>query len=165
MKNQYLNAFLNYFVDRFLYELWRWGIAGEVNEQLSTSLNSLLDRLPIAFVTKWLGLLLVGICFITSSDSGSLVDDMATSGRHPNPPVLQRAFRGIAEGASAAVLLMARGLQALPTAAISSGLTQRLLVLAACIGLVRALRVFWYTDGIPNPGTLPHPRMNSISRG
>ncbi len=120
-----------------------------VNNNLSMSLNALLDQLPIAYITKWVGLLLVVIFFITSSDSGSLVDDMVTSGGHPNPPVLQRAFWGVAEGAAAATLLYAGGLRALQTAAISSGLPQSVLVLGATIGLVKALRVDKKQQGVP----------------
>lgn len=124
-------------------------LSGIVNENLSMSMNALLDLLPFSALTKWLGLLLVVIFFITSSDSGSLVDDMVTSGGHPNPPVLQRAFWGISEGAAAATLLLAGGLSALRTAAISSGLPQSLLVIGATIGLVKALRVDAKTNGIP----------------
>jgi choline/glycine/proline betaine transport protein len=120
-----------------------------VDTNLSMSLNALLDYLPIPYITKWVGLLLVVIFFITSSDSGSLVDDMVTSGGHPNPPVAQRAFWGVAEGAAAATLLYAGGLRALQTAAISSGLPQSLLVLGATFGLVKALRVDKKQQGVP----------------
>lgn len=126
------------------------GIHNVVDQNLSMSLNALLDELPVAFFTKWVGLLLVVIFFITSSDSGSLVDDMVTSGGHPNPPVVQRAFWGVSEGAAAATLLLAGGLRALQTAAISSGLPQSLLVIGAAFGLVKALRVDRKTKGIPN---------------
>ncbi len=120
-----------------------------VDENLSMSLNALLNELPLANLTKWAGLLLVIIFFITSSDSGSLVDDMVTSGGHPDPPVIQRAFWGISEGAAAATLLLAGGLSALRTAAISSGLPQSLLVIGATIGLVKALRIDRKTNGEP----------------
>lgn len=126
------------------------GIHNVVDGNLSMSLNALLDELPIAIISKWLGLLLVIIFFITSSDSGSLVDDMVTSGGHPDPPVLQRAFWGISEGAAAATLLLAGGLQALQTAAISSGLPQSFLVIATAIALVKALRVDGNTQGVPH---------------
>lgn len=133
------------------------GIHGVVEDNLSMSLNVLLDHLPVAFITKWVGLLLVVIFFITSSDSGSLVDDMVTSGGHPDPPVLQRAFWGISEGAAAATLLLAGGLSALQTAAISSGLPQSLLVIAAMTALVKALWVDRKTKGEPKKEAFLQP--------
>jgi len=111
-----------------------------VQENVAISLNALLSHLPFSSITQWVGILLVVVFFITSSDSGSLVDDMVTSGGHPNPPVAQRAFWGISEGAAAAALLMAGGLEALQTASISAGLPQSLVVIACCFSLVKALR-------------------------
>ena len=141
-------------------------IHGVVDNNLSMSLNVLLDQLPVAYLTKWVGLLLVIIFFITSSDSGSLVDDMVTSGGHPNPPVLQRAFWGVAEGAAAATLLYAGGLQALQTAAISSGLPQSFLVVGAAAGLIKALKLDKQTNGVPSKKafTTSRPKVFPFSR-
>lgn len=104
------------------------------------SLHAMLEHLPWAQVTTVFATLLIVIFFITSSDSGSLVDDMVTSGGHPNPPVAQRVFWALSEGAVAATLLVAGGLQALRTASIASGLPMALVLIAAAIGLVRSLR-------------------------
>lgn len=63
--------------------------------------------------------------FVTSSDSGSMVVDMLCSNGIQEPPVLQRIFWGIAEGAVAYSLLEAGGanaLTALQTASIAAGL-------------------------------------------
>jgi choline/glycine/proline betaine transport protein len=125
------------------------GIAEVVNENVAMSLNALLVNLPLSTITQWVGLLLVIIFFITSSDSGSLVDDMVTSGGHPNPPALQRVFWGFSEGAAAAVLLAAGGLDALRTASISAGLPQSILVVIACFSLVKALRIDNKIEGVP----------------
>jgi choline/glycine/proline betaine transport protein len=73
---------------------------------------------------KWIGLVLMIIFFITSSDSGSFVDDMVTSGGKPNPAVTNRVFLEVSEGAAAAILLLANGLKALQAASISAGLPQ-----------------------------------------
>jgi len=128
------------------------GLLAVVNDNVAMSLNALLKELPFAAITQWIGLLLVIIFFITSSDSGSYVDDMVTSGGHPNPPAIQRAFWGISEGAVAAVLIMAGGLSALRTASISAGLPQSFLVLACCVSIYKAFKeekglkpfVFWH---------------------
>jgi len=124
-------------------------IYGVVKDNPSMSLNALLGELPLAQISQWLSLALVIIFFITSSDSGSLVDDIVTSGGHPNPPVAQRAFWGISEGAAAAVLLYAGGLNALQTASISGGMIQSILVILCCISLVKALRIDYRQRGKP----------------
>lgn len=59
---------------------------------------------------------------MTSSDSGSFVIDMLTSGGDPDPHVVTRVFWAITEGAVAAALLLAGGLTALQAGAISTGL-------------------------------------------
>lgn len=116
------------------------GLAEPMFQNVAMSLHLLLDQLPWAPVMQWLGLLLVVIFFITSSDSGSFVDDMVTSGGNPHPPVANRVFWGISEGAAAAVLLLAGGLKALQAASISAGLPQSILLVLGCIGLVNVLR-------------------------
>ncbi|MCB1984184.1 MAG: BCCT family transporter [Burkholderiales bacterium] len=115
-------------------------IADPVIENVAMSLHILLEYLPWTAMMQWAGLILVVIFFITSSDSGSFVDDMVTSGGNPNPPVANRVFWGVSEGAAAAVLLMAGGLQALQAASVSAGLPQSLLLLLGCVGLVKILR-------------------------
>lgn len=116
------------------------GALGEpVIQNAAMSLYVLLEQLPWTQVMQWLGLLLIIIFFITSSDSGSFVDDMVTSGGNPNPPVANRIFWGVSEGAAAAVLLLAGGLKALQAASISAGLPQSVLLIAACIGLAKYL--------------------------
>ncbi len=114
-------------------------LVGPVIQNPAMSLNVLLERLPWPEVMQWMGLLLIVIFFITSSDSGSFVDDMVTSGGNPNPPVANRIFWGVSEGAAAAVLLLAGGLKALQSASISAGLPQSLLLIAACLGLAKYL--------------------------
>jgi len=110
-----------------------------VIENAAMSLYVLLERLPWGEVMQWMGLLLIVIFFITSSDSGSFVDDMVTSGGNPNPPVANRIFWGVSEGAAASVLLLAGGLKALQSASVSAGLPQSLLLIAACFGLAKYL--------------------------
>ncbi|MFQ5561107.1 MAG: BCCT family transporter [Nitrospinota bacterium] len=116
------------------------GISETVKSNVAMSLHTLLSHLPWASLTQWVGVILVIIFFITSSDSGSLVDDMVTSGGNPDPPVLNRVFWGFAEGAVAAVLLFVGGLKALQVASISAGLPQSFLVVACCYSLVKAFK-------------------------
>lgn len=116
------------------------GLGEPVVENVAMSLHLLLEHLPWQTFMQWSGVLLMVIFFITSSDSGSFVDDMVTSGGNPNPPVANRVFWGVSEGAAAAVLLLAGGLKALQAASISAGLPQSILIILACAGLFKILR-------------------------
>lgn len=115
------------------------GLVAAVDRDLSTGIYALLDRLPGAEATSLVAALVVAIFFVTSSDSGSFVVDMLTSGGHPNPPVWQRVFWAVSEGFLAAALLLAGGLTALRSAAINTGLPFCVILLAVCAGLARAL--------------------------
>jgi choline/glycine/proline betaine transport protein len=129
-------------------------MAGAILDNPATSLHMLLDRLPLQTIMAVIATLLIAIFFITSSDSGSLVDDMVTSGGHPSPPKSQRVFWACSEGAVAATLLVAGGLQAIQSAAISAGLPMSLLLVLTCISIVRALR----DDRAPGRGEPDRPR-------
>jgi len=111
-----------------------------VGENVAISLHVLLEHLPWTSFMQWAALVLIAIFFITSMDSGSFVSDMITSGGNPNPPVANRVFWGIAKGAAAGVLLLSGGLKALQSAALSAGFPLSLLLICACIGLVKTLR-------------------------
>eukprot|EP00484_Ammonia_sp_Unknown_P001297 CAMPEP_0197019692 /NCGR_PEP_ID=MMETSP1384-20130603/256_1 /TAXON_ID=29189 /ORGANISM="Ammonia sp." /LENGTH=108 /DNA_ID=CAMNT_0042447147 /DNA_START=1 /DNA_END=323 /DNA_ORIENTATION=+ len=64
-----------------------------------------LDTLPLASLTKVLALIGIIIYFVTSSDSASHVIDVLTASGNEDPPMLQRLFWAVSEGAVAAVLL------------------------------------------------------------
>lgn len=111
-----------------------------VQDDVALSLHALLGELPLAGLTMMWATLVVVIFFITSSDSGSLVDDMVTSGGHPNPPRAQRVFWAVSEGAVAATLLIVGGLRAIQDASISLGFFMSFLLIAICLSLYKALR-------------------------
>ena len=123
------------------------GISEAVSENVALSLNAVMEGLPFSSIMPAVATLLVITFFITSSDSGSLVDDMVTSGGHPDPPVAQRIFWAFSEGAVAGVLLYSGGLLALQTASITSGLPLTILILFTCYGLAKALRIDAENEG------------------
>lgn len=114
-------------------------LATAVSRNTSTAIYVLLERLPLAAITAPLATLLVALFFVTSSDSGSFVVDMLTSGGNPNPPVWQRVFWAVTEGVVAAALLLLGGLDALQSAAVSAGLPLMFVLALLCIGLWRSL--------------------------
>ena len=111
-----------------------------VSEDMPLALFVMLENFPISAVTSFLSVILIVTFFVTSSDSGSLVVDMIASGGAEDPPVWQRVFWAITQGLIAAVLLLAGGLGALQTAALTSGLPLSIVMLAMCVGLHTALQ-------------------------
>ncbi len=85
------------------------------------SLFAMLEGLPLASITSTIGIVLVIVFFVTSSDCGSLVIDTITAGGKIDAPVPQRMFWCTFEGAVAIVLLIGGGLGALQAMVISTG--------------------------------------------
>ncbi|WP_267490292.1 BCCT family transporter [Parenemella sanctibonifatiensis] len=95
---------------------------------------------PLASVLSVCILILVTLFFVTSSDSGSLVVDMLSSGGHPNPPIWSRVMWSVLEGGVAIALLLAGGLGALQAGAIATALPFSLVLLLGCVGLIKSMR-------------------------
>ncbi|MFB6261673.1 MAG: BCCT family transporter, partial [Thiohalorhabdaceae bacterium] len=118
------------------------GLVEAVQANVATSLFAFLEQFPLALVSSVVSLILVAVFFVTSSDSGSLVIDIITSGGQTEPPTAQRVFWAVTEGVVAIVLLLGGGLVALQTAAITAGLPLAILLLLAMVALVRGLRAY-----------------------
>lgn len=114
-------------------------IAQAVEDNVATALFVMLQQLPLTFITSLIGITLVTVFFVTSSDSGSLVVDNLTSGGKLDSPTPQRVFWAVTEGVVAAALLLGGGLQALQTASITTGLPFALVLLVMCFSLYRGL--------------------------
>ena len=114
-------------------------IADAVGENVATALFVMLQQLPLTGITSFVGIILVVVFFVTSSDSGSLVVDSLTSGGKLESPVPQRVFWAVTEGVIAAVLLLGGGLQALQTASIATGLPFAVVLLVMCYSLYKGL--------------------------
>ena len=106
----------------------------------ATAMFVMLRAYPLTTLTALIGTLSVVLFFVTSSDSASLVADIIASGGNANPTLGTRLFWGILEGILASVLLVAGGLQALQTGAITIGLPFCLLIILMCFSLIKALR-------------------------
>ena len=70
------------------------GLVEPVIDNVAMSLHVLLEHLPWTTFMQWGGLILAVIFFITSSDSGSFVDDMVTSGGNPKSTCCQSHILG-----------------------------------------------------------------------
>ncbi|UHD18629.1 BCCT family transporter [Thiocapsa bogorovii] len=135
---------MTFFGDTAIHMIMIQGItslADAVAADTSVALFQFFEQLPFANVTALLATLLVVTFFVTSSDSGSLVVDILTSGGKEESPLWQRIFWAVVEGVVAAALLVAGGLAALQTATIASALPFTIVMILMCWGLLRALRL------------------------
>ncbi|MBK1653264.1 BCCT family transporter [Allochromatium vinosum] len=136
---------MTFFGDTAIHMILMQGIgelADAVAADTSVALFKFFEYLPLSNITAVLATLLIVTFFVTSSDSGSLVVDMLTSGGgQTESPVWQRIFWAAVEGVVAAALLIAGGLSALQTATIASALPFTIVMILMCWGLMRALRI------------------------
>lgn len=115
------------------------GITAVADAPLELKLFVMLEDLPLTAITSFVGIVLVIVFFVTSSDSGSLVIDTITAGGKVDAPVSQRVFWCTFEGLVAVALLLGGGLAALQAMAVSTGFPFTIVLLFACYALVKGL--------------------------
>jgi BCCT family betaine/carnitine transporter len=111
-------------------------------DKVELAMFQMLENLPLSTLTSSIGIVLVLVFFITSSDSGSLVIDAITAGGKVDAPAVQRIFWVMIEGVVAAALLFGGGadaLTALQAAAITVGLPFTVVLIAMCLCLYMGL--------------------------
>ena len=115
------------------------GITSVQDAALELQLFEMLAHLPLTSITSLIGIVLVVVFFVTSSDSGSLVIDTISAGGKMNAPVPQRVFWATFEGLVAIALLLGGGLAALQAMAVSTGFPFAIVLLVAAVSLVKGL--------------------------
>jgi len=118
-------------------------ITEAVNDNVATAIYKLLEQYPFSFLSSLLAVIIVASFFITSSDSGSMVVDMLTSGGRHDAPVGQKIFWASMEGIVAGILLVGGGLTALQTASILTGLPFALLLIVLCFSFYKSLNSYY----------------------
>ncbi|ODP98603.1 BCCT transporter [Salinivibrio kushneri] len=131
----WMTAFGGTAIGQFVNE----GYTAVVDAELSLKLFAMLDDLPLAAITSFIGIILVMVFFITSSDSGSLVIDTISAGGKVNVPVPQRVFWASFEGLVAVALILGGGLVALQAMAVSTGFPFTIVLLIATVSLFKGL--------------------------
>lgn len=106
---------------------------------LPIKLFLMLDVLPLSEITSLIAIVLVIVFFVTSSDSGSLVIDAISAGGKVDSPKPQRVFWCTFEGLVAIALILGGGLTALQAMAVSTGLPFTIVLLVACVSLLKGL--------------------------
>ena len=115
------------------------GYQAAAEAELPLQLFMMLDALPLAQITSFIGIILVVVFFVTSSDSGSLVIDVIASGGKVDSPTPQRVFWCALEGLVAIALILGGGLAALQAMAVSTGLPFTIVLLVSTVSLVKGL--------------------------
>ena len=115
-------------------------LSAAVLKDSSTSLFVFLKQFPLSSITSIIGIFMVSVFFVTSSDSGSLVIDSITSGGKLNAPVGQRILWAQIEGFVAIALLLGGGLKAMQTASVSTGILFLFVLFLMCFSLSKSLR-------------------------
>ncbi len=113
------------------------------NAAQELKLFEMVQEFPLSGLLSMIGIVLVLVFFITSSDSGSLVIDSITAGGKESAPVSQKVFWCSFEGIVAIVLLLVGGseaLGALQAMAVSTGLPFTIVLLAMCVSLFMGLK-------------------------
>jgi len=116
------------------------GFMGAAEAALPVQLFEMLSHLPLSGITSLIGIVLVIVFFVTSSDSGSLVIDTITAGGKTDGPLPQRVFWCVFEGLVAIALLMGGGLAALQAMAVTTGFPFAFLLLLMCVATWMGLR-------------------------
>ena len=121
------------------------GLVDEVvtQEDIPGAMFAFLGNFPLSEVTSAVAIMVVGLFFVTSMDSCSLVLDNMCNGFEEKAPLHQKGFWTVAIGMIAAILLTATGeggLQALESVAIVLGLPFFVLGYLMMFNLLRAMR-------------------------
>ncbi|MCB1888176.1 MAG: BCCT family transporter [Rhodocyclaceae bacterium] len=135
----WMSAFGGTAVHQFLDTGYSGVVETVTNWTPELSLFKMLEPLPLSGLLSAIGIVLVLVFFVTSSDSGSLVIDTITAGGKLDAPVPQRVFWAVFEGLVAIALMLGGGLASLQAAAIATGFPFAIVLVVMCYCLWRGL--------------------------
>jgi len=135
----WMNAFGGTAVSQFINSGYTGVTETVANWAPELSLFKMLEPMPLSGIASFIGIVLVIVFFITSSDSGSLVIDTITAGGKVDAPVAQRIFWCTFEGLVAIALLLGGGLASLQAAAIATGFPFALVLVAMCYSIWKGI--------------------------
>ncbi|MEV7226393.1 BCCT family transporter [Polymorphospora sp. NPDC051019] len=130
-------------------------LVADVEAGTEQALFGLLDTLPLAAVTSVVAMVLIGIFFVTSADSASLVLGSLSSRGALYPHRALTVLWGVMIGAVAAVLLVAGGLGGLQQATIMVALPFVVVMLGLAVALLKEMAADPMAGGGPRR-TRPH---------
>ncbi len=115
-------------------------LAKHITENVSLSIFTFFDYLPLSSVLSIIGFAVVAIYYITVADTATFVLGMLSEGGTLNPSNKIKIAWGIIQSALAAVLLLAGGLNVLQTASIAAALPFAIIMLVMSYSLLKGLK-------------------------
>lgn len=115
-------------------------ISDAVSENVSTALFVLFSHYPFSGVLTLIAVTLLIVFFVTSADSATFVLAMMTSKGNEKPPQIKKIIWGITVSASACILLVTGGLEALQKMSIAAALPFTVIMLFLCLCLLKGFQ-------------------------
>src|SRR5690606_25266179 len=98
------------------------------------------NKYPLGFIISVIAVFLLGTFFITSANSATFVLGMMSQQGDLNPTNSKKILWGVVQALLAFALLLGGGLEALQTASIAAAFPFAIVMIFACVALVKALR-------------------------
>lgn len=111
-----------------------------INNNVASSIYVLLQQFPLASVTAVVTLFVIFTFFVVSADSCTIVLAMLSSGGEETPKTSLKLFWGVVMGASAGVLLIMGGLEALQMASIIGAFPFIFIMFFICYALIKVIK-------------------------
>lgn len=114
-------------------------VAAEATKVTETAFFIVMSKYPFGYIISLIALFLLGTFFITSANSATFVLGMMSQRGDLNPTNGKKVLWGLVQALLAFALLVAGGLKALQTASIAAAFPFAIVMVAACVSLVKAL--------------------------
>jgi glycine betaine transporter len=115
-------------------------LVAAVGQSQELALFTTLEQFALSDITSFVVIVLVALFFVSGADAASVVMGMLSCRGDLHPPRSVVILWGTLMGASASVLLLAGGLEALQQGAILAAAPFMLVMIGLAVSLVRALR-------------------------
>ncbi|BAC14358.1 BCCT family transporter [Oceanobacillus iheyensis] len=115
-------------------------IAEAVDEDLAVALFETFGTLPLSTIMSLLAIFLIFTFLVTSADSATYILGSMTSKGSLNPALVTKIVWGLLITAIAIVLLLAGGLEALQTAALTSALPFTIIIIILMISFLKIIK-------------------------
>jgi choline-glycine betaine transporter len=141
-------------------------LTAAVGESPELALFTTLEQFALSDITSFVVIVLVALFFVSGADAASVVMGMLSCRGELSPPRAVVVLWGTLMGPSAAVLLLAGGLEALQQAAILAAAPFLIVMIGLAVSLLKALRAEETAVVViePEPAPPPTPRLPASGR-
>lgn len=115
-------------------------VAAVATKVTETAFFVVMSKYPLGYVISLIAVFLLGTFFVTSANSATFVLGMMSQQGDLNPTNGKKILWGIVQALLAFALLIAGGLKALQTASIAAAFPFAVVMVIACVSLLKALK-------------------------